>query len=113
MMTLTGAWHVQFDAKWLYPDNGTSGKMRFEELTDWTTYPEAAVKYFSGIAVYRKTFDCPPPATRAPALVLDLGEVKNLALVKLNGRDLGIVWTAPWQVEIPQGLESVQNRSNP
>ena len=104
MMTLTGAWDVEFDAKWFYPDNGTGGKMHFEQLTDWTTHPEAAVKYYSGIAVYRKTFDFPPPATRTPALSLDLGEVKNLARVKLNGRDLGIVWTAPWQVEIQQGL---------
>ena len=104
MMTLTGAWEVQFDAQWFYPDNGTGGEMRFEQLTDWTTHPEAAVKYYSGIAVYRKTFDFPSPATRSPALALDLGEVKNLARVKLNGRDLGIVWTAPWQVEIPQGL---------
>lgn len=111
MMTLTGAWDVQFDAKWFYPDNGTGGKMRFEQLTDWTTHPEAAVKYFSGIAVYRKTFDCPPPATRTPALSLDLGEVKNLARVKLNGRDLGIVWTAPWQVEIPQGLIKEQGNA--
>jgi len=110
MMTLTGAWDVQFDAQWFYPDNGTGGKMRFEQLTDWTTHPEAAVKYYSGIAVYRKTFDCPPPATRTPVLSLDLGEVKNLARVKLNGRDLGIVWTAPWQVEIPRGL--IQEKGN-
>jgi len=31
---------------------------------------------------------------------LDLGVLKNVARVKLNGRDLGVVWTAPWHVEV-------------
>jgi hypothetical protein len=29
--------------------------------------------------------------------------VKNVARVRLNGRDLGVAWTAPWRVEIPLG----------
>jgi hypothetical protein len=35
---------------------------------------------------------------------VDLGVVKNVARVRLNGRDLGVVWTAPWRVEIPGGV---------
>ncbi|MEI6277753.1 MAG: glycosyl hydrolase [Verrucomicrobiae bacterium] len=98
---LAGPWDVQFDPHWFYPDNGTGGKVRFDQLVDWTKRPEEAIKYYSGIAVYKKTFD---QKSEAQKLVLSLGELKNLARVRLNGRDLGVVWCAPWQVEIPAGL---------
>ena len=52
--------------------------------------------------MYRKIFDF-PAGDKGP-LYLDLGEVHILACVKLNGRDLGRVWCAPWRVEIPSGL---------
>ena len=100
---LAGSWEVQFDEKWFYPDNGTGGKVCFERLEDWSKRSEDAVKYYSGIANYRKVFDC-QLSTANGALYVDLGVVKNLARVKLNGRELGIVWTAPWRVEIPEGL---------
>jgi len=102
VLALEGPWDVQFDPKWFYPDDGTSGMVRFEQLTDWTKSPRKAVKYYSGRAVYRKTFDFqrPNPADQA-LLFLELGKVNDLASVRINGRDLGVVWTAPWRVSIP------------
>lgn len=99
---LVGAWEVQFDPKWFYPDNGIGGKVRFEQLTDWTQRPEDAVKYYSGIATYKITFDLQFQNLNSRTF-LDLGQVRDIARVKLNGRDLGAVWTAPWQAEIPAG----------
>ena len=61
------------------------------------------IKYFSGTAVYRKTFDVAPAKLSAP-LDLDLGAVRHLARVNVNGKDLGVVWCAPWSVRIPGGL---------
>ena len=78
----------------------------FRELQDWVTRAEAGVKYYSGTAVYRKTFDAP----QAAVTHLDLGEVKNVAHVRLNGQDLGIVWTAPWRVDIGAALQEKDNR---
>ena len=105
---LTGAWTVQFDPSWFYPDNGTGGKMTFSALADWTAHSDPGIKYYSGIATYRKTFDnMAPPAS--PRLFLDLGTVKNVARVRLNGRDLGTVWTAPWQVEVTDALKPGAN----
>ena len=100
---LVGPWDVQFDPHWFYPDNGTGGKVRFDQLVDWTKRPEEAIKYYSGISVYKMTFDIQSKSENQK-MVLALGELNNLARVRLNGRDLGVVWTAPWQVEIPDGL---------
>jgi len=104
-----GAWEVQFDPNWFYPDNGTGGKVRFEQLTDWTQRPEESVRYFSGTATYKTTFESKLKNTKS-RVFLDLGVVKNVARVRLNGRDLGSVWTAPWRVEIGGALEAGANR---
>ena len=89
--------------------------MTFDTLTDWTTRPEEGIKYYSGTATYRKVFDLSPPfrthpadpsapGTRASRMHLNLGSVKEVAGVRLNGKDLGVVWCAPWQVAIPTGV---------
>ncbi|TKK71039.1 glycosyl hydrolase [Ilyomonas limi] len=94
--TLSGLWQVSFDPKW-----GGPKQIQFDKLTDWTLRPEDGIKYYSGIAVYHKTFDLPLLVdNKEGRLLLNLGEVKNIARVKLNGKDLGVVWTAPWQVDI-------------
>jgi len=101
---LTGAWTVTFDLKWGGPERVT-----FEKLEDWTTRPEDGIRHYSGTATYRKTFDLSSPVTRHSSLFLDLGAVKNIARVRLNGRDLGVVWTAPWRVDITNALRPGAN----
>jgi len=93
--TLSGPWQVSFDTKWGGPANIT-----FNELSDWTTRPEPGIKYYSGTAVYHKVFDLPANNKGNKRLYLNLGKVQNMARVKLNGKDLGVVWTAPWRVDV-------------
>jgi hypothetical protein len=103
---LVGPWTVRFDPKW----GGPEQTVAFEKLGDWTARSEPGIKYYSGKAVYEKTFDL-PQALRQPGrrLHLDLGKVKNVAQVRLNGKDLGVVWTAPWQVEITDAVKPAGN----
>ncbi|HTN05961.1 glycosyl hydrolase [Agriterribacter sp.] len=95
--TLHTAWTVSFDPKWGGPE-----KIVFDRLEDWTTRSEEGIKYYSGIAVYSQRFDLLETGSESKKTrtMLDLGDVKNLARVKLNGKDLGVLWTAPWQVDI-------------
>jgi hypothetical protein len=95
--TLAGPWEVAFDPKWGGPE-----KVVFETLDDWSQRPEEGIKYYSGTATYRRLFDLEPAPIRrrASSIYLDLGAVRNLARVRLNGHDLGVVWCAPWRVEI-------------
>ncbi len=99
VMEIAGPWQVRFDSKWGGPESPAT----FEQLTDWTENSVPGIKYYSGTAVYSHGFNVPAGAVRRE-LSLDLGKVNHLARVKINGADLGVVWTAPWQIAIPAGL---------
>lgn len=107
LKTLTGPWQVTFDPKWGGPKN-----IKFDELTDWTSRPEDGIKYYSGTAVYHKVFDLPvsTASQKTKRLYLDLGEIKNMARIKLNGKDLGVLWTAPWKVDITDAVLKTNNK---
>ncbi|HEY9174406.1 MAG TPA: glycosyl hydrolase, partial [Verrucomicrobiae bacterium] len=113
IMELTGAWQMSFDPDWFYPTNGLSGEaakgvVTFDRLEDWSKRPEPAIRHFSGTATYRKTFEA-PHATRNKSVYLDLGAVKETARVRINGKELGVVWCAPWRVEITDTLKPGEN----
>lgn len=107
---IDGPWQVQFDPQWFYPTDGLSGDaakglVTFNTLEDFSNRKEPAITYYSGIAVYRKTFSLNKELKVGGAdLYLSLGKVANLARIRLNGQELGVVWTAPWQVAIPGKL---------
>lgn len=107
IMTLEGPWSVAFDPSWGGPE-----KVVFETLADWTTRPEEGIRYYSGIATYSKSFDMPESSAslKDSALYLNLGIVKNMARVRLNGKDLGVVWTSPWQVNISGAVKKKGNK---
>ena len=102
---LGGGWKVAFDPKW-----GGPGSAQFDQLVSWTTRAEPGIKYYSGKATYRKTFDVPEDLRKGGRLRLDFGVVKNVAEVRLNGRDLGVVWTDPFSVDITEAVKPAGNR---
>ena len=102
---LDGPWNVVFDTIW-----GGPAKIVFNKLTDWTARPEEGIKYYSGIASYSKNFDFPEYLQFSSSeLFLSLGSVKNLARISLNGKDLGVLWTSPWQVRITDCIKEKNN----
>jgi hypothetical protein len=108
VQAVTGPWTVQFDSSWFYPDDGSGGKVRFDQLEDWSERPEDAIRHFSGVATYRTAFVC-PVADSESVLYLDLGAVHEIARVRLNGHDLGVVWTAPWRVDATHAIKTGTN----
>ena len=100
---LDAAWTVSFDPAWGGPE-----KIIFKQLTDWSQHNDPGIKYYSGIAVYKQTFDLSIPSNAQ--IYLDLGKVKNMARLKLNGHNLGVVWTAPWIVNITKAVKSKGNK---
>jgi len=105
VLELSGPWAVSFDPKWGGPE-----RAEFPELISWTQRPEQGIKYYSGKATYRKTFELPQGLRGARTrMALDLGEVKNVAQVRLNGKDLGVLWTKPFRVEISAAVKPAAN----
>ena len=102
VVTIEGAWNVSFDPKW-----GGPAKITFDKLQDWTGHAERGIKYYSGIATYRKSFDVSHQSGKR--VYLDLGTVHDMTRVKLNGKDLGVVWCAPWRVDITDAVKSKGN----
>lgn len=93
---ISGAWQLNFPPNW-----GAPAQVALDKLISWTEHPESGVRYFSGTATYRKTFDLPASQFGKNSVIsLDLGQVKNLARVRLNGNDLGVLWKAPFRVDI-------------
>ncbi len=103
-LTLSGPWEVSFDPKWGGPE-----KVLFDQLVDWTTRPEPGIKYYSGTAVYRKRFDLTNKILGSGQLLLDLGELHEIAAVRLNGIDLGVAWTKPMLVKLASNLKARGN----
>jgi (4-O-methyl)-D-glucuronate---lignin esterase len=104
---LTGPWTVKFDPKWGGPES-----VRFDSLVSWPTRPEPGIRYYSGAATYLKTFDAPTAsqlATHPSRLLLDLGRVRELAEVRLNGQPLGVVWAPPFRVDVTDALKPAGN----
>jgi len=105
VVTLNGSWEVSFDPKF-----GGPKKVIFPSLIDWSTSKDEGIKYYSGIAVYQKKFDFDTTKnTKEEEVYLDLGEVNTIARVKLNGQDLGVIWTSPWKVNITDFVKKKDN----
>lgn len=106
LFTLKGPWNLAFDTAW-----GGPAKVIFDSLSDWSKNANDGIRHYSGIAVYTKSFDLPEQddVMKNIEYYLDPGKLKNMGRIKLNGKDLGIVWTAPWIVNITDVLRKKDN----
>lgn len=89
---------------------GRAKKVKFDTLADWSLSSDKGIKYYSGIATYSKEFNVDKMFSKTKnrkRMYLDLGEVRNLAKVKLNGENVGIVWTNN-QLDITESLKRKQ-----
>ena len=102
---LNGSWAVSFDPKW-----GGPKELIFEKLEDWATRVEPGIKYFSGIATYRKVFDLDLLNNTYSRLYLQLGKVNVIARIRLNKKDLGVLWCDPWRVDITDSVKAKGNQ---
>src|SRR5450759_1793565 len=105
---IKGPWEVKFAPGWGAPE-----KVVLDNLVSWSEHSDNGVKYFSGAATYRKAFDFAPlpmsdPLLK-PAVYLDLGKVAVMAGVKLNGKDLGVLWKLPYRVDISDAVKAGEN----
>jgi hypothetical protein len=105
LMRLEGPWEVNFQ-----PGLGAPEKIMLQELEPWTENPDEGVRYYSGPAIYRKSFKAPGAWLKSGAdICLDLGDVKDLAEVSLNGQEVAILWKEPYRVNLTGLLKKGTN----
>ena len=97
VMTLDGPWDLSFESGMGAPPTAV-----FDHLMSYTESKDPGIRYYSGTVLYRKSISLKKKHLRkTAALEIDLGAVKNLARVTVNGFDVGVVWKAPFRVEVP------------
>jgi hypothetical protein len=103
--TVEGPWDLSFQA-----DRGAPAKIMLDKLASWSDHADEGVKYFSGTGTYTRTIQAPSGwFKRGARLAIDLGDVKNLAEVSVNGAPLGIVWKPPYRVDVTTALKPGAN----
>ena len=96
---MTGPWELSFVS-----GLGAPEKTVFDRLISYTDSPDRNIRYYSGTVIYRKSFKLTRKQLRGSAsFAIDLGSVKNLARVYVNGQDIGVAWKAPFKLDIPEG----------
>jgi len=104
-VTVAGRWELSFPA-----NSGAPPHVVLDRLISWSAHSEPGVKYFSGTATYQKAIQVPPTLLAQDLrLRLDLGQVRVLAQVALNGRDLGVLWKPPFQLDITEVAKAGDN----
>ena len=103
---ISGPWTVKFDSRW-----GGPASVTFDKLEDWTKRSEDGIRFYSGTATYTKQFDLDLSKIQNPKskIFLDLGGLRELGEVRLNGRSLGVVWSPPFRVEVTDALKPAGN----
>ena len=89
-------WQVIFESDRY--KRGPARPVTFTTLTDWSKHEDESIRYYSGTAIYKTTFDIKKKPEGK--LFVDLGQVTAMAKIKINGKYVGGVWTAPYRIEV-------------
>ena len=103
--TIGGPWTLRFPPGW-----GAPASVTWSRLIDWTGSEDPGIRYFSGTATYTTEFEIDEPLLRADGgVLLELGSLREVAEVTLNGRGLGILWKEPFQIDVTSALRPGRN----
>ncbi len=91
---ISGSWKVNFPSGW-----GAPPTVSFDKLISWTDSENKGVRYFSGTAVYENSFILNVKSEKE-TILLDLGDLRDVAEVFVNEKSAGILWKKPYQVDI-------------
>ncbi|GAA4394735.1 hypothetical protein GCM10023187_00870 [Nibrella viscosa] len=101
--TISSPWTVNFGTT-----SEAARSLTFNKLTSWSENADPDIRYFSGTASYNTTFTL-PAVVKGGHYELDLGEVKNLADVRVNGKNVGIAWKKPFRLDITDAVKTGNN----
>lgn len=100
-----GSWKIDFE-----PKLDAAFEQEFTILSDFSQHTEPSIKYFSGTATYKKDIEIGDLSMgEDKRIILDLGELNDIAEVKINGTDVGVLWYPPYKMDITSWLKLGNN----
>ena len=106
LTTVERPWQVAFPAQ-----QGPAQTLSVERLASWSENGDPAIRYFSGAASYSRAVRVQKAWLKPGARVLlDLGEVKEIAEVSVNGKSVGLAWKAPYRLDVTDALKPGENQ---
>ncbi|MDP4239644.1 MAG: glycosyl hydrolase [Bacteroidota bacterium] len=102
---LNDDWDVRFQE-----NRGAPSSAHFAKLISWPLHADSAIKFFSGTAHYKKTFRLNSEQFKpTKRILIDLGEVKNVATITVNQKEVAVIWNPPFSVDITDYCNSGEN----
>lgn len=98
-----GDWKVDFQE-----GRGAPKQVLLSKLAPLSEQTEPGIKYFSGSATYENVITVPLVGKNA-SYILDLGDIKNIAEVTINGKKIGTIWKKPYRIDVTGGLKPGSN----
>ncbi len=93
---INSPWTLSFPKNW-----GAPASVKLDKLISWTESEDEGIKYFSGTASYTNSFQISKESLQTHSnIFLDLGQVRDVAEVFVNGKPAGILWTSPFRLNI-------------
>lgn len=96
-------WQVDF----FLPDE--TKNITMSQLTDWTLLDDEDLKYYSGTAVYRKSFNAPQIVNPFHRIWVRLEGLEATSKIWVNEKEVGYIWCAPWEIDITDYLKEGMN----
>lgn len=100
---IDGLWQVLFDKSWGGPE-----PQLFRDLTDWSKNDNDSIKYYSGEAVYLKSFKI-KENTKGKKVILHFDTICSLAKVVVNGHEASTLWCTPYETDITSYIKKGNN----
>ncbi|HKK40873.1 MAG TPA: glycosyl hydrolase, partial [Bacteroidales bacterium] len=105
LAVINNDWNLSFQE-----NRGAPDSIKLSSLVSWSENKNDSVRYFSGTGTYTNTIEAPAEwFARGGHIWIDLGDVKNIAVVLVNGKDMGTVWRKPFRVDITKALTAGNN----
>ena len=93
-------WEIAFTPGW-----GAPAEVRMSKLASWTESSDEGVRHFSGTATYATNFEIPAKLPGHARVLLDLGEVRETARVAVNGKEIGVAWKRPFELDVTSAVK--------
>ncbi|WP_276482404.1 glycosyl hydrolase [Paraflavitalea pollutisoli] len=104
-LPLTGSWLLRF-----LDGRGAPDSLRIDSLQLWNEFTNPGIRYYSGTVAYARSFTLLYPVRSLGLWRLQLDQVYDIAAIRINGKEVATLWTAPYVADITNYVQPGENK---